>query len=385
MSRSVPNVMPTLSALAVAVSLVLAGCASAAKDGWRIEPAFRIQHAGATGAGQGYLALGRQYDGERRWDQALQSYRKAALEAPWDVDILNALGLAEAGQGHHARAVAVLRRAVVLAPGRAQIINNLAYALMLEGRADEARDFLRLALTVEPGHARARQNLDQVEASIAAAAQPAAPAPSRSAPEPSPPLVAAAEPDVPRLRVLSAPNLPPLQLSTAPLEPASTTPTPVVLLTIASVELPPLATVAEPSLPEMVPQRAESEPPAQIAPSAQPAAPTLPKPRVEISNGNGVRGMAAWLAGWLRERGLEGRSRLTNLRPYISATTVVQYRPGFDVQAREIARRMPASVELVADPRRGAPSDVRIVLGHDLRDVATRASTTAVAAADASR
>jgi hypothetical protein len=376
--------MPTMSALAVAVSLALAGCASTSKDGWRIEPAFRIQHAGPTGAGEGYLALGRQYDGERRWDLALQSYRKAALEAPWDVDILNALGLAEAGQGHHARAVAVLRRAVVLAPDRAQIINNLGYALMLEGRVDEARDFLRLALKVEPGHARARQNLDQLEASVAAA-QPAAPAPSRSAPEPSPPLVAAAEPEVPRLRVLSAPNLPPLQLSTAPLEPASSTPTPVVLLTIASVELPPLAVVAEPSVPEMVPQRAESEPPAQIAPSAQPAAPTLPKPRVEISNGNGVRGMAAWLAGWLRERGLEGRSRLTNLRPYTSATTVVQYRPGFDVQAREIARRMPASVELVADPRRGAPSDVRIVLGHDLRDVATRAATTSVAAADTNR
>jgi hypothetical protein len=39
----------------------------------------------------------------------------------------------------------------------------------------------------------------------------------------------------------------------------------------------------------------------------------------------------------------------------------------------------------VADPRRGAPSDVRIVLGHDLRDVATRAATTSVAAADTNR
>jgi hypothetical protein len=423
MSRSVRSVMPAMSALAVAASLALAGCMSTPDAGWRVQPTFRVDQASLTGVGHGYLALARQYEGERRWDQALQAYRKAALEAPMDEEILNALGLAEAGQGNLARAVAALRRAVALAPQRVQFVNNLGYALMLDGRADEARGFLRLALTLEPGHARARQNLEQAEARLAVA--PPAPAAAESTPAPSVPVAAAAEPDAaPSLRVFSAPNLPPLHVSRAPLEPVSTAATTATMLMPAALDLP-LARVAEPSVPEPAAPRVltlPNLPPMQVGYAALPssaapisaAAPepmlavvelplaaiplavesepaSLPRPRVEISNGNGVRGMAARLAGWLRDHGVEGRSRLTNLRPYVSTTTVVQYGPGFAAQAQEIARRMPASVEVTAAVRSDARSDVRVVLGHDIRELAvclahgTCRSTTAVAAADASR
>jgi len=427
MSRSVRSVMPAMSALAVAASLALAGCMSTPDAGWRVQPTFRVDQASLTGVGHGYLALARQYEGERRWDQALQAYRKAALEAPMDEEILNALGLAEAGQGNLARAVAALRRAVALAPERVQFVNNLGYALMLDGRVDEARGFLRLALTLEPGHARARQNLEQAEARLAAAPPAPAAAAAESTPAPSVPVVAAAEPEAaPSLRVFSAPNLPPLHVSRAPLEPVSTAATTAPMFMPAALDLP-LARVAEPSMPEPAAPRVltlPNLPPMQVGYAALPssaapisaAAPepmlavvelplaaiplaveataepaSLPRPRVEISNGNGVRGMAARLAGWLRDHGVEGRSRLTNLRPYVSTTTVVQYGPGFAAQAQEIARRMPASVEVMAAVRSDARSDVRVVLGHDIRELAvclahgTCRSTTAVAAADASR
>jgi len=314
------------TALACAASLALAGCVSSPNAGWRVEPVYRVDHAPAQAAAPGYLALARQYEGEGRWSLALRAYRHAALEAPADAEIHNALGLAEAGLGHSARAVAALRRAVALAPQRVQFVNNLGYALMLDGRVDEACFFLNLALALDPTHVRARQNLEQAQALLAP--EPAPPAAEATA------VSAAAEPQeqAQPLRVISAPDMPPLSVTSTPLEP------------IAAAD-------------------AASQP-------TEPAPAPLPQARVEISNGNGVRGMAAWLAGWLREHGVEGRSRLTNLRPYISATTVVQYRAGFDAQAREIARRMPASVEVAADPRTGAASDVRIVLGHDLRELA---------------
>ena len=93
-----------LTALAVAMGLAVAvaGCALpgpvASGKNWKIAPSYRVTHTGPD-AGQGYTALARQYEGERRWREARDAWRKAALEAPNDADILNALGMAEVSQG----------------------------------------------------------------------------------------------------------------------------------------------------------------------------------------------------------------------------------------------------------------------------------------------
>jgi tetratricopeptide (TPR) repeat protein len=297
--------------------LLLGGCASAPAPQWRMEPAYRVANGMPQGNGRGYLALARKYEGELRREQALIAYRKAAAEAPDDVEVLEALGMAEAGQGQHERAVAAFRRALALAPERAGLANNLGYALLLAGRSDEAAAVLRRALELDPLHARARINLEQA---TVLAAVPAQPAPTAAAA----PVEAVAQPQSPAVRVLIEPDLPPLQMGgAAPVQAAA------------------------------------------AAPLA--AAPASIQARVEISNGNGVAGMAAWMASHLREQGLQGRSRLSNLRPYATAATVVQYRPGFAEQARAIALRMPAGTQLVADPGMGPAADVRVVLGHDLR------------------
>jgi hypothetical protein len=350
--------------------LALAGCASDKPLAWRVEPTARTTNVGAANSAQGYLALARQYDGEGRHAQALEFYRKAALEAPYDPDVLDQVGVAEAAQGDYAHAVETLRRAAVLAPGRAPIVNNLGYALLLDGHASDACRVFRLALAIDPDYALAKLNLAQsqaaadAQASVAAKDSVATPSAKPDEVAPPPAVQSASTSTSPGVQVSYTPNVPALQMATAtPLEHGT-------------------APVGESSASAAAPARLPSTTVGETAPAeavhaerSAIAAGRKPEPvtgvRVEITNGNGVKGMAAWLRGWLAERGLEGHTRLSNLLPYATSTTVVTYRAGYAAQAREIAHRMPRSVELVQDstPTRGASSaDVVVVLGHDMRD-----------------
>ncbi|WP_181178896.1 LytR C-terminal domain-containing protein [Methylibium rhizosphaerae] len=302
-----------------AIALALAGCAGPAPEAWRVEPNYRVSHA-APGMAPGYAALARQYEGERRWSDALQAWRRAAAQAPGDVDVLDALGVALAGQGHHEEAVAVLRQAVALAPQRARLHNNLGYALILAGRDDEARDPLRTAVLLDPAHAMARANLQRVAPAVEPAIAAAAPAAVVDAAPATPAAPAATQ-------VQTEPTIAPLQVVRE------------------------AAVAAEPEAPPPLPQPAR-----------------LQGLRVEIANGNGITGMAAWVSGWLQQRGLGSRARLTNLLPYAEPATVVYYRSGFAAEAQEIASRMPLPAALAEQPAGPSRSDVRVVLGHDLRE-----------------
>ncbi|HSI58049.1 MAG TPA: tetratricopeptide repeat protein [Ideonella sp.] len=165
--------------VATAIVAALSGCTTPATEGWRIAPNYRVSHAG-PGADQGYVALARRYEGERRWREARDAWRKAALAAPRDAETLNALGMAEAAQGQYGDAVEALRRAVKLSPGRASLLNNLGHALLLDGRGDEARATLQDALACDAGHRLARANLERIDRASALALAPApasAPAP----------------------------------------------------------------------------------------------------------------------------------------------------------------------------------------------------------------
>ena len=86
--------------------------------------------------------------------------------------------------------------------------------------------------------------------------------------------------------------------------------------------------------------------------------------RLELSNGNGVRGAAARLQQWLARQGVRA-NRLTNQRPYVQQQTVIQYRSGQEEAARRVASSLPVAVELAATPSAGLRTDVRVVLGMD--------------------
>jgi hypothetical protein len=102
--------------------------------------------------------------------------------------------------------------------------------------------------------------------------------------------------------------------------------------------------------------------------------------RLEISNGNGARGMAA---AWKRRlAGPEWKSvRLTNEKPYAVQATRIEYRndPDAGIAARALAHRLglPAPRMLPNDAAVAARTDLRIVLGWDQRSAVAAAASVA--------
>lgn len=340
---------------AAAVAVLLTGCAAPESMTWRLAPNYRVSSTVASAA-QGYMALARQYEGELRWPEARDAWRKAAQAAPQDASILNELGMAEARQGQYGNAVAALRRAVALEPERAQLLNNLGYALLRDGRHEDAKAALQQALVRNPEHRQARANLLKIEPAsellavrppVTASANPAVP------PPPVVPFCCLAPPLLPAfetLHVQSLPNLAPLQLRTAY--------SPLQALAISA---------------------APNEPVGQAVPTAPsdsgmtPDAWLAAKPRVDIANGNGITGMAAQLRNWISAQGIAQRPRLSNARPFNTAVTVVHYRVGYGAAAKALAERMPQPVVLASAPGETLNADIRVVLGHDLRSLKANA------------
>ena len=279
------------------------------------------------------MALARQYEGERRWHEARDAWRKAALEAPNDADILNALGMAEASQGLYADSVAALRRAVTAAPDRIALRNNLGYALLLDGHDDEARTVLRDALERDPEHRLARANLNRIDQVAVAAASPADKTYGNSAVDPG----VLREPVAGSVQTTA--NLAPLQLrQTGPaVAPAS----PVVAIVETGGTVPAAAQLVVPRTPVSA------------------------EPRIEIANGNGNDGIAGRLRDGLNTRGVTGHIVLSNALPYNTVTTVVRYRAGFVATAQDIADSLSQRIAIAPAPGGALNADVRVVLGRD--------------------
>lgn len=92
-----------------------------------------------------------------------------------------------------------------------------------------------------------------------------------------------------------------------------------------------------------------------------PAAATL---RLEISNGNGVTGLAARWARTLQRDGFRV-VRLTNIRPFAEPASRIEYRLPQQAAAQDLSERV--QVAQLEPCERCTSADVRIVLGRDVR------------------
>jgi Tfp pilus assembly protein PilF len=326
---------PALSLVASATVLAAAvGCAAPdprATRPWTIEPLIGVTHA--MQAGEAYYTLGRYHDGAQEWGKAVLAYRKAIAADAQNVEAYNALGVALARAGRHAEAETTLRQAVALAPDRAHIRNNLGYVLLLAGKPAAAVGELEAALTLDAADTVARANLRDAMGRSDAGRSGGSSAAEQPALQPAPVHVAAAAQT--RVTTVSVP---------AP---------------ITEVDLPmPLAPpVSAPAAPPQTP----------ALPARQAAAATPPPrlPRLEISNGNGVPGMAAKVGQWLSAHQGMRADRLTNRKPFVQRDTIVQYSEGHADAAARVARALPFAAQAAAAPSKGLSGDVRVVLGRD--------------------
>lgn len=346
--RLAPTPVPRLSAkrrnklargaIASAVLTAAAGCAVFEPGGakpWKVEPVFSVTHSGQSS--QAYYALGQYFDGSMAWDKAIDAYRKAVAADAGNIEAYGALGVALAQAGRLADAELTLRQAVALAPDLLRVRNNLGYVLLLAGKPDEAVVVLKSVVDRDGGNAIATANLNSAMARSTGAVMASSEAP-RAAVSTVAAAPAHAEPAAPpaNLRVGYAPTVAALEERVA---------------RVATAELP--AAPATPPAPS---------PSAQAVVAAAQAVP--PASRLEVSNGNGVAGMAARVGHWLAAHGMP-TGRLSNRLPFTQRYTVVQYRVGQEEAAQHVARLLPANAKADSRPTPGLRSDVRVVLGHD--------------------
>ena len=327
-------------ALSVIGALSMAGCASPIQKQTEGPPA--VQPVLAVDAAEGMYRLGRYYEGQARFEQAINAYREAIRRDPLMVEAYTALGTSLAGQQRYDDAIRQFQAAIVLAPDAAHLHNNLGYAYLLSGQTEQAVKALEEAQRLDPAHVRSAENLRVAQAKL-----------DNSVPQTSPSRTPAVQPiTTPR------PGTSLVEIAPQVFE-LRTPPKPRQFEKIEAAPLPPL-------------------------PDPQPRATSAPSFKLEISNGNGVLGLAKRVAGRLVDAGVR-TARLTNQRPFDQPTTEVQYREGYAAAAAALASRLQHPVQVKPKHDLASHIDVRLVLGKDvLSDVALLAppapATTTIAA-----
>lgn len=233
--------------------------------------------------------------GEGRYAEAIALLEERVQRAP-SAALLGDLGYAYYLGGHLELAQAALERACLLEPSRAVAWERLAALMEAMGETGRALEAMR--------HAR---TLREAAASTTGPAPGAAPAPGSST---------GAPPGAPR-----GGELWPAGMARVEVRQVS-----AGMVEVARVE------------------HAAGEP---VAPAAAP-------PRLEVSNGNGIRGMAAAVAQRLRAEGMQV-VRLTNTIPFNVEETRVEVRGSGEPQLRIVLGRDAGIKKPPAISRRQAP------------------------------
>jgi Flp pilus assembly protein TadD len=307
-----------------------------------VEPVMRITDASTP---QSQYRLGRYYQGQNRFDQAATAYRRAlALDANYS-EAHNALGVLYSRQQQYPEAVAEFTAALQSAPEAAHIHNNLGYTYYLQGEYDKAIAALRQAVALDVASVRARNNLEMAYAKLETGAplvvarqdevaQQAEPVPQAVQETAAPPESA--------LPVAGVPDAKPVMQESRGVIVRQTRPLEVTVVQVA----PPVYAL----------QRV-SQNTVAVTPMSVPA-------KLEISNGNGVEGLARRVGAHLRESGYAS-ARLTNQKPFNVGVSQIQYRHGYEEAAEKLRAVVTGRVALVASENLRSDIALKLLLGKD--------------------
>ncbi len=300
-------------------------------------------------AEESYL-LGRTYHMSLRFESALAHYADALRAVPSHVKTRNGLAALYAEQKQLPQAIALWKELTASATGggSAYLFRNLGHAYMLQGEAALAQVALSQACVLDPLDEAAWQLLGDAFKKLGQ--------PER------------AEAMHRQAQALRGPDLKSdyarAQKAGAP---ASDSAVPVARADDDGFARTDISRAADGTF---VMRRIESDP-SRVRPAAN--ASFAGNVLLEISNGNGITGMARSLA---REEGL-GTSRavrLTNQKGFAVLHTRVEYKSAFKADAERLANRY--GTTRVVDVGRSGRADVRLVLGRDMRSAVRPAIAT---------
>lgn len=361
---------------------ILSACASnqqvSEAPSWAISPNIKTSNAQASA--NAMYKLGRYYQGQQRDDLALEAYQKSIYADASFVESYNGLGVIYAKHGKYQKAIEAFKSALNYAPTAAHLYSNMGYAYYLQGQYDEAVAKLKQATTLDPSNLRALNNLGMayaksgsqgesiqaftqaisVEAKAVDAATTAQNASSeehtadQSVAKPNNVTeVFAAKVSTPQTDVQEL-ALPKNQgvIKSAPLPGA----VPVVESSVTLVQV-------APNVFELQSQQLSAMP---MQETDQPVVVNWQQAHVEVSNGNGVTGMAGQVGKFLLRQGYQV-TRLTNQKPFIVKRSQIQYRDGHHDEAKVLKDSLPDSPDLIQRNDLRADVGVRLVLGNDMR------------------
>lgn len=331
--------MSTLRSLtAVAGALAIMGCTSPPQQQQPLQSfvkPFEVVRHGTDP--QTLYRTGRYFQGQLRFDQAIDAYRQVLAAQPGNADALNALGVIYSQQNRPELAEQSFRLALQSDPGAARVHNNLGYHLMQNGRVAEAIVSFERARELDPGNVDTGVNLASARARMGLPAE----APAQLAAAPAQAVAAPAQAIA-----------------------AQTVAAPAAVPTPAVVSLPaPAAAPAQPTVPVALDRVADGVYALGVA-KPQPQAASAVGQHLEVSNGNGATGLARRVSTLLSAQGA-GPARLTNSKPYGTASSTIQYVAGAERMARDINARLPAPLPLAPIAGLERNVQVRVLLGKD--------------------
>ena len=328
----------------------------AIKKEMAMEPLLRVRHSSEQTAAT-YYQLGKYHQERGSLDLARDSYKHSLSLDNRQLDARNALATIYSQQGKLDEAKALLLELIAEYPLVAHPYNNLGYVYFIEGNYEAAVKTLKHALIFDKKNERTLNNLHaaelaqaRVDEAVTSVAKGAADVSVAAAIAFEPPLVepvrAIGNPT--KTEQIKAISLIPDEVKSASKDATLQT---TLLESKKRVELTPLLTSSFAHSPDLeIPAPANST--------------TARQARVEVSNGNGVNGMAKWMSGFLGRQGI-AVSRLSNEYPYTRETTKIQYQAGFKESAQALQKALQGDTLLMPINQATDRFDVRLVLGQD--------------------
>jgi len=316
--------------------------------------------------------LGRYYQGQNRFDEAVNAYLKALNADASFVEARNGLGVVYSRQGKYREAIEAFQAAIQQAPKAAHIYSNMGYAYYLQGQYAESVKALQQATALDPNNQRALNNLGQAYAKAGNTKQSAlAFADAISAEKPNNTAVAAPAQSIPaNVTTIALAAVADAKVQTAPMADAQTLAIPKdrgVIKTAKTESLVVPVVESRAKLVSLAPHVSELQVRPQTTEMTQLASAEaeqeLQKVRLEVANGNGVTGAAGKVGKFLRGQGYAA-ARLTNQKPFKTKATQIQYQSGYEAQAQLLQSKLLDAPELVE--RNDLRANVRVVLGRDM-------------------
>ena len=330
----------------------------AIKKEMAMEPLLRVRHSSEQTAAT-YYQLGKYHQERGNIDLARDSYKHSLSLDKQQLDARNALATIYSQQGKLNEAKALLLELIAEYPLVAHPHNNLGYVYFIEGNYEAAVKTLKHALIFDKKNERTLNNLHAAELAQARVNEAVTSVAKRAA-DVSVAVVISNEPvlDEPARAIgntTKTEQIKAISLVSVPVEVKSASQDAALQTSLLEakkqVELTPLLTSSSAhSLDLEIPAPANSS--------------TSRQARVEVSNGNGVSGMAKWMGGFLGRQGI-AVSRLTNEYPFTRETTKIQYQAGFKESAQALQKALQGDTLLMPINQATDRFDVRLVLGRD--------------------